>query len=130
MVSTITSQGRGVRGQSSSSPNTQRKVETIVPVLLCILDDGACVYCTASLLDLSVDVNPVNSSVSQRLKVQLLPIQVTYHAVRLGITVIHEVVSIISFQQETIDAAISMFKLSKDVHLQKYVVYQCLNFGV
>ena len=48
-----------------------------------------CKYCAASLLDLSVDVNPVNSSVSQRFKVQLLPIQVTYHAVRLGITVIH-----------------------------------------
>ena len=35
----------------------------------------------ASLLDLSVDVNPVDSAVDQRLRLQLLPVQVVYHAV-------------------------------------------------
>jgi vacuolar protein sorting-associated protein 13A/C len=54
----------------------------------------------ASLLDLSVDINPVNSTVSQRLRVKLLPVQITYHA-------------------DTVDAVISMFKPSKDVHLQR-----------
>lgn len=35
----------------------------------------------ASLLDISVNLNPVNSQVNQRLQLQLLPIQIIYHAV-------------------------------------------------
>ena len=40
----------------------------------------------ASLLDLSVDVNPVDSAVDQRLRLQLLPVQVVYHAVYTACT--------------------------------------------
>lgn len=42
----------------------------------------------ASLLDISVDINPVNSQVNQSLRVRLLPIQITYHAVCTCIVVI------------------------------------------